>query len=253
MKYMKEAVEFLKGIKKTDEILIIFNNDGDGVCSCTLTMKLLEHMGCRKPYIITQPMPMEKNIVNKIKSTFPRKIIFLDLVVDQQEDVVKKVRGFADVLIVDHHQILKDLNNKTDASKAHQSPLVVHFNPRFTKKGIYQSTSYCAYKIAADIMDVSNSLWIAAVGMVSDYNLDDSKDLESETKKKYRIDEKLYDSFLGRIADMISSTRATNAMSCEEIVHLFMKIEDPQNLEKTKGTEKLIESYKEIEHEKASI
>src|SRR3989344_5398642 len=99
MEYMKESVEFLNSIKKTDEVLIIFNNDGDGVCSCALVMKFLELTGRKKPYIITQPMPMDKNIVNKIKSTFPQKIIFLDLVVDQQEDIVKRIRGFADILV----------------------------------------------------------------------------------------------------------------------------------------------------------
>jgi single-stranded DNA-specific DHH superfamily exonuclease len=243
MKYMKEAVEFLNNIKKTDEILIVFNNDGDGICSCSLVMKFLEITGRKKPYIISQPMPMDKNIINKIKSTFPQKIIFLDLVVDQQEDIVKKIRGFADILIIDHHKIQKNLNGRT----------IVHYNPRFTKKDAYQSTSYCVYKIISQLVDVKDVLWIAAVGMISDYNLEGSKDLETEAKKSYDIGTPLYESFLGRLSDMIAATRATKLMSCEEMVHLFLKIKDPKNLENTKDTDKLIQSYKEIENEKISI
>src|SRR3990167_10276763 len=123
MKYEKEATDFLKGIKQTDETVIVFNNDGDGICSCSLIVKLFEKLELRKPYLISQPMPMDKNLVNRIKTTIPSKIIFLDLVVDQQEDVVKKLRGFADILIIDHHVAKKNLNNKN----------VVYFNPRMTK------------------------------------------------------------------------------------------------------------------------
>lgn len=251
---MKEAVEFLKNIKKTDEILIIFNNDGDGICSCAILMNYLEKTGRKKPYIISQPMPMDKNLVNKIKSTFPQKIIFTDLVVDQQEDIVKKIRGFADILIIDHHTILKNLNSRqTDASQMRHTASIVHYNPRFDRKDLYQSATYCAYKICSQLTDMKDVLWIATVGMVSDYNLEDSKDLEAEVKKIYGIKDALYGSFFGRLSDMIAATRATKMLSCEEMVHLFMRIEDPQNLEKTNGTEKLIQSYQEIENEKIGI
>ncbi|MBI4153998.1 DHH family phosphoesterase [Candidatus Woesearchaeota archaeon] len=244
MKYLKDAVKFLDSISKNDEVLIVFNNDGDGICSCALVMKLMEKRGLKDPYIISQPMPMEKNVMQKIKSTFPRKIIFLDLVVDQQEDIVKKVKGFSDVLIIDHHQIIKDLN-KVDN--------VVHYNPRFTKPSIYQSTSYCAYKICSELEDMKNHLWIAAVGMISDYNLEDSQDLIEATKKTYNIEGLPYESFFGRIADMISAARATKLVSCEEMVGIMMRTEDPWKIESVSGAERLVESYRTVENEMAAV
>ena len=253
MKYLKEAADFLKNIDEKNEILIIFNNDGDGIFSCMQLMKYLEITKRKKPYIIAQPMPMDKNIVQKIKTTFPNKIIFLDILVDQQEDVIKKIRGFADILIIDHHQILKNLNNEqTDASSMRQSNRIVHYNPRFTNKSLYQSTSYCVYKICSELVDMSDYLWAAAAGMVSDYNLDDSKDLAESAKKEYNVG-KLYESFFGRIADMISAARATKTLSCEEMVELFLRVEDPQNLEDARGADKLIRAYQEIENETLSI
>jgi single-stranded DNA-specific DHH superfamily exonuclease len=248
MKYQIEAKKFLEEIGEKDEILIIFNNDGDGICSCTLLMKFLELTKRKKPYIIAQPIPMEKNIVQKIKSTFPKKIIFLDIVVDQQEDIIKKIRSFADILIIDHHQINKNLNTRHGD---HAS--VVHFNPRFTDKDVYQSTSYCVYKLCSELMNMADFLWMAGVGMVSDYNLDNSKDLVAEVKKKYKIETDLYASFFGRIADMVSASHATGLLSCEEIAELFMRIDDPKNIENARGGDKLIRSYQEIENEMLSI
>lgn len=231
MKYFKEAVKFLEGIKNTDETVIVFNNDGDGICSCTIIMKLLKETGKRAPYIISQPMPMDKNIVQRVKTTAPNKIIFLDLVVDQQEDVVKKLRGFADIMIIDHHQILRDLNNKN----------IVHFNPRFSDPNIYTSTTYNAYKVCSAIKDMEEHLWVAGIGMVSDYNLDDSKDIVALVGKKYCVTDDLYKSFIGRIADMIFSARATKDLSCEQMTELFTKAD---------GIEKLkeMDNYKKMEH-----
>ncbi len=242
MKYFNEAVQFLKDINVKDEIIIVFNNDGDGISSCAILMKYLETTGKKKPYIISQPMPMDKNLVNRIKTALPNKIIFLDLVVDQQEDILKRVRGFSDILIVDHHQIIKNLNGNN----------VVMFNPRFTRPTIYQSTTYLVYKVCSELVDLSDYLWLAGIGIVSDYNLEDSTDTVEKIAKKYKI-EVLYESFMGRIADMISATRATKMMSCEEMVPFFMRVVDPTKIEDEKDGDKLVKSYHIVEDELSSL
>src|SRR3989338_1784340 len=208
--YTEKAVDFLKSIKSNDNVVIIFNNDGDGICSCALIKKLLEKKGV-DPYIISQPMPPDKFLQKRLQTTLPTKIIFIDMAIDQQPHIVKKFASICDVLIIDHHSIHKDMNEKN----------VVHYNPRFDGKAIYQSTTYCAYKICSKIEDFSEHLWIAAVGMVSDYNLDDSQDVVGDVVKKYGVDKKLYKSIFGRLADMIAYTRATKLMTCEEMVQLF--------------------------------
>lgn len=239
---MKKAVDFLDSIKKTDEIVVIFNNDGDGICSCTLLNKFLEKTGRKKPYIIAQPMPMDKNIIQRIQTTVPDKIIFLDIAADQQQTVLKKLGGICDIMIVDHHQVLKDMNGKN----------ITHYNPRIDQHDTYKSTSYCVYKICSKIVDMTDDLWIAGIGMVSDYNLEDSKDLVRLLKEKYSLEEPLYETKLGRIADMISATRATNALSCEQMVDVFEGATFEQ-FEKTKNSEKMIESYETIQREMASL
>lgn len=234
---MKKAIDFLNKINKNDEIVIIYNNDADGICSCALLDKFFMRKIGKKSFSISQPMPMDKNLIQKIQTTLPTKIIFLDLAVDQQQNILKKLGSICDILIIDHHQFIKNMSSKS----------VVHYNPRFTKTKIYQSTSYLVYKICSEIMDISDLLWIAIVGMIADYNLRDSMDLVKEAEKKYSV--KINESLFARMADMISAARATKALTCEEILEIIEKIEDPKDFESIKGSEKLIESYQKMENE----
>jgi single-stranded DNA-specific DHH superfamily exonuclease len=239
----KKSSEFLRTIKEKDNVIIVYNNDADGITSCVLVKKVLEKVK-NNPYIISQPMPTEKNLIRKIQTTLPTKIIFLDLAIDQQQDVMKKIGNLCDILIIDHHQITKDMD----------SPCIVHYNPRFKSPEIYQSTAYCTYNICSDVIDMSDHLWIAAVGMIGDYNLENSQDLVKKIKEEYKIKErKLYDSYLGRIADMISAARATRELTCEEMVLILDKSKSLEDFEKVKGSEKMMESFKTIENEIMSI
>ena len=229
---MQKAVDFLKNTKPKDEIVVVFNNDADGICSCVLMNKYLKHMGIN-PYIISQPMPPDKNLIRRIQSGIPNKIIFLDLAMDQQPSVLKKVKGFADILIIDHHLIENNMN----------SPQIVHYNPRFKNPKIYQSTSYLAYKILSKLLDMEDSLWIAAIGIIGDYDIASSMDLIKEVEKKYDLN------LFYKIAAMISSVRATKAMTCEQIVELLINTKDPKQL----IAGEFLESYQKIELETEAV
>lgn len=242
-KMKSAAAEFISKITNKDEVVIIFNNDADGVSSCALVEGLLRKRIGKKSYLITQPMPTEKTLIRKIQTTIPTKLIFLDLAIDQQLDVVKKIGNLCDILVIDHHIINKNLNSKN----------TVHHNPRIQIPKIYQSTSYLAYKVCGEIEDISDMLWIAAVGMIGDYNLEDSKDIVEEIRKKYSINGKLYDSYLGRLADMIGSARAVREVSCEEMVDVFLSAKGPEDVIKNDNGRKMLEAYKKIENETLSV
>ncbi|MBI2579669.1 MAG: DHH family phosphoesterase [Candidatus Aenigmarchaeota archaeon] len=244
---MEKVVKFLKSVKETDNVIIVFNNDADGMCSCALVDILLRKKLKKETLLISQPMPMDKNLISRIRTTIPDKIIFLDLAADQQEQMVKKIAGLAEVLIIDHHQVHKNMNSRR----------IVHYNPRFGKK-VYQSTSYLAYKICSKnlaykicskTVDMSEHLWIAAAGMIGDYNLGDSEELVNEIMKKYGTGKDLYKSFLGRVTEMISASQATKALSCEQIVRIMEK----SSLEEMQKNEKLLDAYRKVEDEMARL
>lgn len=234
---MEKAISFLKSVKERDGIIVIFNNDGDGICSAVIMTKLLMKKTKKKPFFISQPMPMDKNLIDRVKTSLPNKIIFLDLPVDQQPQLLKKVQGLCNILIIDHHRFIKDVSSGN----------TVHVNPRFRRKDIYQSASYVTYKICSKIEDTKEFIWIAAVGMVSDYDLKDSTDVVEDIKKKYNIsEEKLYDTIFGRIADAISAVNATKAMSCEQIVDIFLNAKGPEDIMKNPN---IVNAYNEVREE----
>ena len=55
---MNKAAGFLKSIKKGDNVVIIFNNDADGMCSCALVDGMLKVSMDIDTLLIPQPMPM---------------------------------------------------------------------------------------------------------------------------------------------------------------------------------------------------
>ncbi len=239
---MKKAANFLENIKEKDGVVIIYNNDGDGICSCVIISEYLRRKGNKRPYIISQPMPMDKNIVQRVKTTVPDKIILLDIAADQQQGILKSLAGLSDIMIVDHHQVYKNMN----------SGKIVHYNPRIDDPRVYQSTSYCVYKICSKIMDILDLLWVCAVGMVADYNLDDSKDLVKEVEKKYNIDKHLYETKIGRIADMIAATSATKKLSFDQMVDVIQN-SNLEEFEKARNAEKMVESGELIKKEMETL
>ena len=240
---MDSAAKFINGIKEKDNIIIVFHNDADGCCSAAMMKKFLERTGRKNILLISQLMPPEPYLIKRIQTTVPQKIIFLDLAIDQQYATIKKLGGIADILVIDHHQIERNLNTKN----------VVHCNPRFEKKDTYQSASYLVYKILSQIADMSDMLWIAGVGMVADYNLDDSQDIVKEIRKKYKIEDGLFESILGRIAEMIVAAKATKDLAMEQIVYVIESAESPEGIENVNNGGKMIEAYKKMEMEKKSI
>ncbi len=239
---VKNVIEYLNSIGTDDNIIVIFHNDADGIASAALFSIFLKSHANREPYLISQPMPVDKNLMQKIKTTIPSKIVFLDLAIDQSRDLLEKISRIASVLIIDHHQISKNSNEKN----------IVHFNPRFGKPDVYQSNSYLTYKIFSEIMDMSSWLWIAGIGIIGDYDVSDSMDLINEIKKKYPSIsiEPLLRSELGRIVDMISATRATKSLTPEQLVHLLIKA---KNLEAFSKNREIMDSYEKIEMEIAGI
>jgi len=234
---INKAVEFLKKIKKNDNVILIFHSDADGICSAAMVKKILP---C-EPLLINQPMPVDQNVIAKIQTTVPNKIIFLDLAVAQQQDIMKKIGSICDILIIDHH-ISKNVSNKA----------ITHINPRFEKPDIYQSASYLTYQICSRIKDISEMLWIAGVGIVGDYNIKFSRDLVADIEKYYDIHH-IQESFIKNVADIIEASRATKVLSPEEIVNVLYKYSTYKEFQESEEYHKLFQSYQTISNELEAI
>ncbi len=243
---MRKVIEYLKKIKKNDNVVIIFHNDGDGICSATLLNKfLIKWRGRPADMVIHQPMPPSKNLIERVKTTIPTKIIFTDLAVDQNVNFIKKFEAIAPVLIIDHHEISNKISSKR----------VTYYNPRMFNKKVYKSATYLNYKILSNLVDMDDSLWIAAIGIISDYDITYSKDVLRKAKKKYpdyigKIDQKsVFLSTFGQISNMIAAAKATKEFTCEHMVRIFTELSDVEDFFKGKYANRFMKAYQKIQNE----
>jgi single-stranded DNA-specific DHH superfamily exonuclease len=238
---MDKVVDFLKGIGNRDNVVIIFHNDTDGCCSAALLDLFLQRRTGKEAYIISQPMPTDENLKRKVQTCVPSKIIFLDLAIDQQPDVLKSLAGFSDVLVIDHHKISNRLEHKK----------ITYYNPRLEKPDVFKSCSLVTYEFCSKITDMEDVMWLAIVGAIADYDLKDSKSLMERGKEKYVSlqNKQPRDSVFGTLSQMIASAKATRTLTSEEIVKILEGIKDPEHFENYEKTDKLIKAYEETENE----
>jgi len=243
---IKKVVDFLINLKKEDVIINIFHNDADGVCSCVLMNRFLKRKICKEAdSVIAQPMPPAKNLLQRIRLSLPSKIIFLDLSIDQDKSIIKKLEQDCEILIIDHHQISNNLNSKK----------TVHYNPLFENPSIYQSGSYLTYKICSTVLNDSDwdkkNLWLAIIGIIGDYYIRDSLDIIKKAEEYYsdiiknNDQEALHNSLFGQVSDMISAAKACK-ISCEEIVNIINSMETVHEINKQ---QKLVDSYKKVQED----
>jgi single-stranded DNA-specific DHH superfamily exonuclease len=209
----EQALEFLRNIKPSDGVVIIYNDDADGICSCVIIRKYLASVGV-EPYIIAQPMPPDKQLLRRVQSGAPNKIIWLDMAIDQTPTLVQRMASFAEQLVVDHHVILNDLSKIKN---------VIHHNPRFKQKGMYQSTTYLAWKLAAELLK-DDLVWIAGIGAVADYDLRWSRDLVEEFDRRWGM------ATFQKLANMMESVCTTKALGYDQLVERLLKAEGPEEL-----------------------
>ena len=222
------SVHFLKELKPTDGVVIIYNDDADGMCSCVLVKKYLATKGVH-PYIIPQPMPPDKNLMRRVQTGLPNKIIWLDMAIDQTPGVLQRMGSFANQLVVDHHIIQNDLGRMGG---------IIHHNPRFADPAKYQSTTYLAWKITSELMDTDNSLWIAAFGAVADYDLRWSEDLMEAASKKWPRET------FTKLAYMVESVRLARALNTDQIVERLMSANSPDDI---LNDETFVNSYNSVQ------
>jgi single-stranded DNA-specific DHH superfamily exonuclease len=165
-KLFQIGIDFIKNIDKKEKVVLIHDNDVDGVASAALMLTAIEKMGKKIDKVISLVFDAKK-MGKKLKRF--EKIITADVPIDLIEKYLL-VLG-KKMLIIDHHPG-RDLNSEK----------IVMINPRLENPEIYQPTSYVVYKMFKDL--IKEKKWIAILGTVGDMGIDDCKDLVKIKNKK---------------------------------------------------------------------
>ena len=175
-KIIENAVNFIKNID--GETAIIYDNDGDGISSTAIFSRVLKSHAKTVAKTGDEFFISEK-IFQKIKKF--NFIITLDIPFDERPYYILKLAKKSKVLVIDHHQIHKNLNVFKN---------VLHVNPELWQNN-FPSFKYCVSKIIFDIMSMIKSIenldWLAAIGIVNDKCEDLWKDFLDSIYEKYNI------------------------------------------------------------------
>jgi len=171
-KCIEPAVEFFKKMNKEDRVVVIHDDDCDGICSGSILALMVRKLGKLNGIISTEyNLPLTENVVKEALSLQPNKIIISD-VPEVDLGLLNKLRKFEiKTLIVDHHKPI--------------SYPVSYCNPRVFDKDIYIPASYLAYRIHKHFFEDNKVLWIACVGVLADRGVENCKDVFLKLKEVY--------------------------------------------------------------------
>ncbi|MFH0929035.1 MAG: DHH family phosphoesterase [Candidatus Aenigmatarchaeota archaeon] len=158
---LDKAAAFISGCK--GRTVVVYDTDGDGVGAAAILARTMKNIFGDYPVALPREHGLSlvtKGMVEKLYGKFDN-VIFLDIAVDENPEHVIKISEKSRTMIVDHHQISEDLNGKG----------ILHVNSSMMKINM-SPTRYCVSKMVYDvcslIADVSDSDWLAGIGIVND-------------------------------------------------------------------------------------
>lgn len=242
---IRKAESFFLNLKKEDRIAILHHTDPDGITSGVIINKIIKKVIGKEVSLKINQKPDEifitKETLKLLKKNRVNKFIVTDLSIDQYKDnILKEVTKFAEIFILDHHKLYRDLN----------SDKITHVKPQLVFKKVDPS-AYCAAKFALDlgsrIVKVDELDWIAAIGMIGDQVINKWKTFKKKVFSRYKIKDKknIFDTSIGKVTETIFFTEAYDT---KKIGECFERINSAKNF-KTVLDSKLKDYRKKVENE----
>ncbi len=215
---------FLDSVKKSDNLIIIYDDDVDGIFSSTIVEKALKKLKIK----IKKKMAIGVNkFPNKIVELKEHNAIILDLAVYEYHDELIDTKK---ILIIDHHPPLRNLNSEK----------IILINPMLSGKNVYQPTSYLAYKLFSEFINLRDIEWLAVTGTIGDYGFEDCKDLIGNYVKDI-TKEKIMKTKYGRASIIVDG--AVAIIGAEKAANIVSKTKSLQDLLKNKQFNSAFKKY----------
>ena len=199
-------------LEKSENPLILFDDDPDGLCSFLLIKRQFNKAN---GYVVKGSPYINVDLIPKIKEFYPDLILILDMPVLSQE-FVDKVN--VPIIWIDHHPVL-------DIKGIH------YFNPRFLNKKDNRPTTYWCYKLVNKDKDI----WIAAIGNIADWHKPDFfkafiKQYPGLADENAKVEDLLFKSDLGKLAKIFFLILKNNTSVVNKCINLLSKINSPYEI-----------------------
>lgn len=214
-----EAAEWLKQIRKSGLVVVVYHRDSDGVCSAVMTSKILKYIGCTSVKVVPcdpATPSVTSLLMRSLSELQPDYLVFVDMAVDQDPNplVLIKQKYGTKVIVIDHHPMSMDLNMLD----------IKHINTRSADATAYLPASYMMYKIAGKISRelAKDYSWVSLIGTIGDHGIDNCQDLVKEFSSVY-----------GRIAATQKDFSQTKYGKASECI-MSAKASDEDGIEKAR-------------------
>lgn len=211
MDYVKKALD------ESARPLFLFDDDPDGTCSF---LQLYKYKREGKGLLVRAKPIVEEKYVQKVKEYQPDLVIILDKPL-VEEAFLEQVK--TPIIWIDHHKPF---------SQAKKYSHLKYFNPLLNDSDDNRPIAYWTYRI------VKQSLWLAALGTISDWFIPDFID---EFKEKYpdllpekfeTVEELLFnpESKIGHLSRILSFNLKGNANAALKSAIVMTRIEEPYEI-----------------------
>jgi len=217
-------------IEKSQNPLIFFDDDPDGLCSYLLIKK---HFGKGHPVVVKSSPELDISYLKKVKEYSPDLVIILDKPILPQ-DFIDKVD--VPIVYIDHHPVndIKGVN---------------YFNPLIKDKNDSRPTTYWCYKLT------NENLWIATIGAVADHSLETIKEFNKEFPELCIITDNaqkvIYETSLGKLIKIFSFILKDPHYKVLQYVNIIEKIKSPEELleKSSQNAREIIKIYERVNRE----
>ena len=208
----KEIKQLREELATAKNPLFFYDDDPDGLCSFLLLYRI--HREGRGIIVKTAPR-LDTKLSHKVIENNPDKIFVLDIPILVQEfvDAAKKP-----IFYIDHHTP-QELNK------------VKYFNPRIKDPDIYIPVTRMAYQIS----DNKNDLWIATIGCLADWHMPDFIDEFIEKyphllSKKKDLNDAVFKQPIGKLVRIFSFLLKGQTSDVRKCVKILTRIKSPEEI-----------------------
>ena len=210
----EQLKEIKKELEESENPLVLFDDDSDGLASYMLLKKCFDKIN---GVVIKSRPILDIGFLRKVEEYSPDKVFILDKPLVSQEFID---RVNVPIIWIDHHP-----PDKREG--------VRYYNPRLDNFEDNRCVSYWCYKV--NKLCGRDDLWVAMVGVVGDWSLTELADEFCERypellKKPESAEEALFESKFGELVRIFNFILKGKTSDVNKAIRVLIKVKEPLDI-----------------------